>query len=100
MLFEISVPVCKCRQTKLLYCHLKGCDESRNSIILTDCLIIVKAEIPEENLQYCGVGLCADDFIQSGNFSRPEQKIVHRLLGCYIGKAALILAYNLIGKQS
>ncbi|XP_076142709.1 protein unc-93 homolog A-like [Alosa pseudoharengus] len=50
------------------------------------------AEIPEEKLQYCGVGLCADDFIQSGNYTRPEQKLVYTLMGCYIGVGLLAMA--------
>ncbi|KAL2088656.1 hypothetical protein ACEWY4_015555 [Coilia grayii] len=50
------------------------------------------AEIPEEALQYCGVGPCADDLIQSGNFTRPEQKLVYTLMGCYIGMGVVAMA--------
>ncbi|XP_063044373.1 protein unc-93 homolog A-like [Engraulis encrasicolus] len=50
------------------------------------------ADISEEALQYCGVGLCADELIQSGNATRPEQKLVYTLMGCYIGMGLVAMA--------
>ncbi|XP_063045265.1 protein unc-93 homolog A-like [Engraulis encrasicolus] len=50
------------------------------------------ADIPEEALQYCGIGPCADEFIQSGNGTRPEQKLVYTLMGCYIGMGLVAIA--------
>ncbi|XP_031437071.1 protein unc-93 homolog A-like [Clupea harengus] len=47
------------------------------------------ANIPEDQFQYCGAALCEDEFIQSGNSTRPAQHLVNTLLGCYIGVGVL-----------
>ncbi|XP_062858490.1 protein unc-93 homolog A [Trichomycterus rosablanca] len=49
------------------------------------------AEIPEERLQYCGAALCNENFTTAGNFTRPEQKLVNILMGCYIGVGVLAM---------
>ncbi|KAG9347512.1 hypothetical protein JZ751_005080, partial [Albula glossodonta] len=48
------------------------------------------ADIPEENLIYCGAGICTQN-ISGGESSRPEQKLVNILLGCYIGVGVLAM---------
>ncbi|KAM6964913.1 protein unc-93 homolog A [Aplochiton taeniatus] len=48
------------------------------------------ADIPEEQLQFCGAGVC--DFI--GNSTppkQPERKLVQILVGCYIGVGVLAM---------
>ncbi|XP_051954489.1 protein unc-93 homolog A-like [Xyrauchen texanus] len=51
------------------------------------------AEIPEENLQYCGAGLCIENFTTTGNTTRPEKRLVDILLGCYIGVGLLAIIF-------
>ncbi|KAG5277479.1 hypothetical protein AALO_G00118080 [Alosa alosa] len=48
-----------------------------------------KADIPEEQLKYCGAALCQENFIQGANATRPAQHLVNTLLGCYIGVGVL-----------
>ncbi|XP_061099894.1 protein unc-93 homolog A-like [Conger conger] len=48
------------------------------------------ADIPEENLVYCGAGICTQN-ISGGETPRPEQKLVHILVGCYIGVGILAM---------
>ncbi|XP_061099755.1 protein unc-93 homolog A-like isoform X2 [Conger conger] len=48
------------------------------------------ADIPEENLVYCGAGICTQN-ISGGEAPRPEQKLVHILVGCYIGVGILAM---------
>lgn len=48
------------------------------------------ADIPEENLKYCGAGTCGEITV-SGNSTRPEQKLVYTLVGCYIGVGVLAM---------
>uniref|UniRef100_A0AAR2JSM9 Protein unc-93 homolog A n=2 Tax=Pygocentrus nattereri TaxID=42514 RepID=A0AAR2JSM9_PYGNA len=50
------------------------------------------AEIPEENLQYCGAALCDENFTTTGNITLPEQNLVNILMGCYIGVGVLAMA--------
>ncbi|XP_065112342.1 protein unc-93 homolog A [Paramisgurnus dabryanus] len=42
------------------------------------------AEIPEEDLQYCGAALCYDNFTTTGNTTRPVKSLVDTLVGSYI----------------
>ena len=57
------------------------------AIHLKSCVLCVpSAEIPEENLQYCGAALCDENFTTSGNITLPEQNLVNILMGCYIGR--------------
>ncbi|MFT7803002.1 protein unc-93 homolog A [Arapaima gigas] len=43
------------------------------------------ANITEEDLQYCGTGVCLENIATGGNVTTPEQSLVNILLGCYIG---------------
>lgn len=49
------------------------------------------ADIPEENLQYCGAALCNENFTATGNFTQPEQNLRNILMGCYIGVGVLAM---------
>ncbi|XP_072512592.1 protein unc-93 homolog A [Salminus brasiliensis] len=49
------------------------------------------AEIPEENLQYCGAALCVENFTSTGNVTQPEQNLRNILMGCYIGVGVLAM---------
>ena len=55
-------------------------------LLLCTMRCLFAADIPEDQFQYCGAALCEDEFIQSGNSTRPAQHLVNTLLGCYIGK--------------
>ncbi|KAJ8355885.1 hypothetical protein SKAU_G00186790 [Synaphobranchus kaupii] len=48
------------------------------------------ADIPEEDLKYCGAGICTQN-ISGGDATRPEQKLVYTLVGCYIGVGILAM---------
>nr|XP_023829357.1 protein unc-93 homolog A-like [Salvelinus alpinus] len=45
-------------------------------------------DISEEDLQYCGAGVCVDINVNSMT-KRPAQELVWTLVGCYIGKNLL-----------
>ncbi|XP_060771782.1 protein unc-93 homolog A [Neoarius graeffei] len=49
-------------------------------------------KVPEENLQFCGAALCAENFTTTGSVSRPKQHLVNILMGCYIGVGVLAMA--------
>ncbi|XP_029902481.1 protein unc-93 homolog A [Myripristis murdjan] len=48
------------------------------------------ANITEEQLQFCGVGAC-DVVINGTSSSRPDEKLVWTLVGCYIGVGVLAM---------
>ncbi|KAJ8270713.1 hypothetical protein GJAV_G00118390 [Gymnothorax javanicus] len=48
------------------------------------------ADIPEENLVYCGAGICTQN-ISGGEAPQPERKLVEILVGCYIGVGILAM---------
>ncbi|XP_077053351.1 protein unc-93 homolog A [Siphateles boraxobius] len=50
-------------------------------------------EVPEENLQFCGVATCLDNFTIVGNSTRPARHLVNTLLGCYIGVGILAMIF-------
>ncbi|XP_036406170.1 protein unc-93 homolog A [Megalops cyprinoides] len=49
------------------------------------------ADIPEEDLKFCGAGICNNNITATGNSTRPEQTLVNILLGCYIGVGILAM---------
>ncbi|XP_048063487.1 protein unc-93 homolog A [Megalobrama amblycephala] len=50
-------------------------------------------EVPEENLKFCGVSTCFDNFTNTGNTTRPSKHLVNTLLGCYIGVGVLAMIF-------
>ncbi|XP_056301382.1 protein unc-93 homolog A [Danio aesculapii] len=50
-------------------------------------------EVPEENLEFCGVSTCLDNFTVIGNSTRPSKHLVDTLLGCYIGVGLLAIIF-------
>ncbi|XP_035279237.1 protein unc-93 homolog A [Anguilla rostrata] len=47
------------------------------------------ANITEENLQFCGAGVCTQNI--TGESPKPERKLVNILVGCYIGVGLLAM---------
>ncbi|XP_034018456.1 protein unc-93 homolog A [Thalassophryne amazonica] len=49
------------------------------------------ADIPEAQLQMCGAADCGLNITSNSTFSRPEDKLVWTLVGCYIGVGVLAM---------
>uniref|UniRef100_A0A673XUG0 Protein unc-93 homolog A n=1 Tax=Salmo trutta TaxID=8032 RepID=A0A673XUG0_SALTR len=47
--------------------------------------------ISESDLQFCGVGSCGNISEAPGNSTRPPERLVHTLMGCYVGVGVLAM---------
>ncbi|CAB1340306.1 unnamed protein product [Coregonus sp. 'balchen'] len=43
------------------------------------------------DLQFCGVGSCGNFSEAPGNSTRPPDRLVHTLMGCYVGVGLLAM---------
>jgi hypothetical protein len=54
-------------------------------------LFFIAASISEEMLQYCGANVC-DVTLSNTTTPKPEQELVHILVGCYIGNTIYFIS--------
>lgn len=58
----------------------------------TICVFPLTADIPEEELLMCGAADCGVSVSNSsGSDTRPPQRLIFTLVGCYIGKLTFYL---------
>lgn len=57
--------------------------------VITGCLFLLTADIPEEQLLTCGVAECGLSVNSNSSNTKPPQTLIFTLVGCYIGKIAV-----------
>lgn len=61
----------------------------KNLSVIFSVLFTLTAYIPDEQLASCGAADCGLNISVNGTTTRPAQKLVWTLVGCYIGNASV-----------